>query len=265
MRASQEGHVEICKLLISYKVDVNKKNLEGMSALMLAAQRGHEDVLTLLIRHNAAIDDQTYQGSTALMLACKRGHVKCVEVLVAVGCEIYSQDLRGRTAHEIAQHRNDSTLLHWLDTQVQVGLIQDSKRRYRTALLHKYHQAFWEGRLVMNEQDKQTLSLLESIKTNNISPEVIDYLEYAKISNAVKDRRSEATAQLKEYSCKVLNEYKKSSFGKVNFFVQFKKKKNVIFTYFLYLGNEFNAFRKKTFASAVGVASNSLEVCIYAL
>ena len=56
MRSSQEGHVEISKCLISADVDVNRKNHEGMNALMLASQRGHADIVYLLVKAGAAMD-----------------------------------------------------------------------------------------------------------------------------------------------------------------------------------------------------------------
>jgi ankyrin repeat protein len=75
MRSAQEGYVEICCLLLSSPaVQVNKKNNEGMNALMLAAQRGHAHVVAVLVKAGASMDEQTAQGSTALMLAAKRAH-----------------------------------------------------------------------------------------------------------------------------------------------------------------------------------------------
>ena len=61
MRASQEGHVEISKLLLVSGADVNRKNHEGMNALMLASQRGHAEMVLLLIKTNATMDEQTSQ------------------------------------------------------------------------------------------------------------------------------------------------------------------------------------------------------------
>ena len=61
MRASQEGYVEITKVLIGAHCDVNRKNLEGMNALMLASQRGHASVVLELIKAGASMDEQTTQ------------------------------------------------------------------------------------------------------------------------------------------------------------------------------------------------------------
>jgi len=61
MRASQEGHVVISKLLLEHNADVNRKNHEGMNALMLASQRGHADMVLVLIKAGASMDEQTSQ------------------------------------------------------------------------------------------------------------------------------------------------------------------------------------------------------------
>ena len=61
MRASQEGHVSIAECLLSANADVNRKNHEGMNALMLASQRGHHGIVHLLIQHGAIVDVQTAQ------------------------------------------------------------------------------------------------------------------------------------------------------------------------------------------------------------
>ena len=61
MRSSQEGHVQIATYLLRQGADVNRKNLEGMNALMLASQRDHSSIVALLIQHGAIIDVQTAQ------------------------------------------------------------------------------------------------------------------------------------------------------------------------------------------------------------
>eukprot|EP01031_Cornospumella_fuschlensis_P028574 gene28574-34495_t len=141
MRASQEGHADIARVLLRHNVDVNRKNLEGMNALMLASQRGHGDLVELLIQHKASIDEQTGQGSTALMLACKRGHEKCAQVLVSYGAEVYMRDRRQRTARDTAMKRNHANLLMVLDTQWQIRQMQERSQVERRALLETLRQA----------------------------------------------------------------------------------------------------------------------------
>ena len=53
--------MEITSVLIAARCDVNRKNLEGMNALMLASQRGHDRVVLELIKAGASMDEQTTQ------------------------------------------------------------------------------------------------------------------------------------------------------------------------------------------------------------
>lgn len=168
MRASQEGHVDISKSLLTANVDVNRKNLEGMNALMLASQRGHHAIVTLLIRAAAAMDEQTAQGSTALMLACKRGHEKCAKVLVSMGAEIYMRDIRNRTARDTATRRNHHGLLSWLDTQVQVRKVQESRHDFRAAIIRDIREAYLQRKLVLNDIDDCVHRLTRAVRKSEI-------------------------------------------------------------------------------------------------
>ena len=164
MRASQEGHVNISRLLIRVGADVNRKNNEGMNALMLASQRGHSDMALLLIKNGAVIDEQTSQGSTALMLACKRGHEKVVEVLVSMGAELYVRDSRNRCARDTAEKRQHFPLLHWLDTQVQVRRIQEYRCKQRNFQLHGLRKLYAQGKLRLSDTTIRAITSLTDLE-----------------------------------------------------------------------------------------------------
>jgi hypothetical protein len=164
MRASQEGHVTISKALLEVQVDVNRRNHEGMNALMLASQRGHAEIVLLLIKAGAVMDEQTAQGSTALMLACKRGHEKCAEVLVSMGAEIYMRDRRFRTARDTALRRNHTSLLVWLDTQVQVQKIQEFRHKIRASFITELRTAYLKGYLHLSSSEGFVDELVKGMK-----------------------------------------------------------------------------------------------------
>jgi ankyrin repeat protein len=47
MSPALRGHVDVVRLLINAKADVNAKSNKGWSALMNAAQNGHVDVVRM--------------------------------------------------------------------------------------------------------------------------------------------------------------------------------------------------------------------------
>lgn len=169
MRASQEGHSEISKLLINAGADVNKKNNEGMNALMLASQRGHAAMVLLLIKSPCAMDEQTQQGSTALMLACKRGHDECVKMLVAMGAEIFIRDNRGRTARDTAMRRNHGHLLDLLDTQAQIRLHRQFIRLERRQLFNELRDAAEVGRVRLDREESDCINLVRALRDGDES------------------------------------------------------------------------------------------------
>jgi len=64
-----EGHLDVAKLLIDAKADVNAKDKDQTNSLMAAAARGHTDIVEILLQAGANVNDQNVDGHTALMFA----------------------------------------------------------------------------------------------------------------------------------------------------------------------------------------------------
>jgi hypothetical protein len=108
MRAAQEGHVSVVKLLLKHGADGDRRNKFGLTPLMFAAQSGHVDVCRYLIEHDADYLFFAYRtnlNSTALSLACKRGHVDVVKELVSLGCDLFEKDNNRRTVQQMMYRR----------------------------------------------------------------------------------------------------------------------------------------------------------------
>ena len=71
MPACANGHVDIVRLLLEARADVNAKDVEGTTALMLASGLGYAEVVTLLVQAGADLNAQDSLGRTALNLAQK--------------------------------------------------------------------------------------------------------------------------------------------------------------------------------------------------
>ena len=76
MLASENGHVEVVRLLLEAGADKNLGNIIGSTALVLAAQPGREEVLRLLLEAGADTNLADNGDSTALMLASANATMK---------------------------------------------------------------------------------------------------------------------------------------------------------------------------------------------
>ena len=86
LTAAQNGHPDICGLLLAQGSDVNEMQLETKgTALQYAAIRGHEAVVEALLSWGAIVDPQDHAGMTPLYAACQEGHLACVLALLKAG------------------------------------------------------------------------------------------------------------------------------------------------------------------------------------
>ena len=158
MRASQEGHEDIVKLLLKHNCHVNRRNDEQrMSALMLCSQRGHAGVAKLLIEAGADIDTVTNQKSTSLMLSIKRKHLEVAKVLVASGAELSLKDNKSRTALDIARRRRLAEFAEILTSEGQIRSMQRDSRKVRCFMIVR----MWN----LLQSERATIKILHSKST----------------------------------------------------------------------------------------------------
>ncbi len=86
--AAQEGNVEICRYLLSKGADINGKNMQGETALIVALKRAHPEVAQALVDSGADVNLTDTQGQTPLMLAAALNNTSIVEALISKGAEI---------------------------------------------------------------------------------------------------------------------------------------------------------------------------------
>ena len=67
MMASQQGHLDVVQALLAKGADVNAKDNDGATALMLASQNGHLDVVQALLAKGADVNAKANDGVTALI------------------------------------------------------------------------------------------------------------------------------------------------------------------------------------------------------
>ena len=92
LRASQQGHLDICCLMLENGADACAANEYGETALGIAAQRGHLELVEVLLNNNAKINAGEGHYRTALHKAAEQGHTEVVKALLDRGADIYAKD-----------------------------------------------------------------------------------------------------------------------------------------------------------------------------
>lgn len=90
INAASEGNVELLQeLLQNFDIDVNFKNNDGYTALMIACTNNYIDMVKVLLNiQGIDVNIRTKYGYSALMIACKFGYVNIVELLLLKGINI---------------------------------------------------------------------------------------------------------------------------------------------------------------------------------
>jgi hypothetical protein len=84
--AARKGDASAVGALIAKGVDVNAKGRYDVTALHLAADTGHLEVVRLLIRHKADLNVRdTFYSSTPISWAVSKGHPEVVKELIRAG------------------------------------------------------------------------------------------------------------------------------------------------------------------------------------
>jgi ankyrin repeat protein len=91
-------HSELVKRLVEEGADINVKDNNQWTALLLATLNGNQEIAGFLIEKGADIDAKTEEGDTALILALKYHYFQIASYLIAGGADINIKDKQGDTA-----------------------------------------------------------------------------------------------------------------------------------------------------------------------
>ena len=71
--AAKEGRTDTVKTLLDKGADINAKNSNGWTALMLATLGGCKNIVEVLVNKGADVNKKNNKGMTALMVAANKG------------------------------------------------------------------------------------------------------------------------------------------------------------------------------------------------
>ena len=114
MVAFFRGNSEIMKYLVGKGADVNAKDNGGWTALIWASYQGNLETVKCLVEHGADVNAKDKDGWTALMWASSRGKLETVKCLVEHGADVNAKNNYGRTALELARYGNKQDVADYL-------------------------------------------------------------------------------------------------------------------------------------------------------
>ncbi|XP_063923502.1 kinase D-interacting substrate of 220 kDa B isoform X3 [Zophobas morio] len=86
--AATKGRSAFVRELLAHGADANAEDSDSWTALLCAAKEGHADIVLQLLEHNADIEHRDMGNWTALMWATYKGRVDVVQLLLDKGAEV---------------------------------------------------------------------------------------------------------------------------------------------------------------------------------
>jgi ankyrin repeat protein len=114
LSAAANGDTIAAARLLGQGADVEAKNNQGDSPLLLAARSQKAEVANLLIAKGAGLEDKNDQGDTPLIAACTVGSTALTQLLVEKGADINARDDVGATPLMYAALAGNTTILDLL-------------------------------------------------------------------------------------------------------------------------------------------------------
>lgn len=100
MLAALKGQLKLATQMIERGADVNQP---GWTPLHYAATGGSTAMVALLLKHHAFVDAESPNGTTPLMMAAQYGSPEAVQLLLDAGAQPQQKNRQGLSALEFAQ------------------------------------------------------------------------------------------------------------------------------------------------------------------
>ncbi len=143
IEAAESGHLGNFKRLHRHISDINARNYNGKTALMLAAKYGRTEIVRLLLAESDIdVNLKSLKGKTALIIAAQYNHKEIVQLLLqCCKVDMNARDKEGLTAFMHAVVQGDTEMIHML---LNTGCIDINARSKEglTALMYAVNKRY---------------------------------------------------------------------------------------------------------------------------
>ena len=103
---AEQGYKDLANFLLENGADINVRDKDGNTALMLAIRSENTEIATFLIENGADVNEKTDSGDTVLMVAARNGNYEDAKFFIENGADINSNDTHGKTALIFPAHKS---------------------------------------------------------------------------------------------------------------------------------------------------------------
>lgn len=147
--AFKNGHLEVAQLLIEKGADINAKGSDEQTPLMYAFIGGNLEMAKLLIGKGADVSTKGRDSQTPLMHAVNVGHLELVKLLIERGAEVNAKDNGGRTSlHYAALNEEDEMIEFLVKEGAEVVPVEETGEDiYATAISYRASAEYFGKRI----------------------------------------------------------------------------------------------------------------------
>lgn len=169
--AVAKGNLKLAEKLISLGIDINKKDLNQMTPLMIAINKNDFNMVALLIKNGANVNDFSKDGEFLITKAIKTNNKKIIDQLLSSkNFDIRTLNSMGQSAAHLAIINKEPKTLNYLSNKLDFS----HKNRYGNTLLHTA--------IIQNNRDALKF-LLKKNKNSERNAKGLTPLELAKQLN----------------------------------------------------------------------------------
>ena len=130
MLAALRGQLDLVKKLVERDADINKT---GWTPLHYAATGGHVPVIEYLLDNSAYIDAESPNGTTPLMMAAMYGSPEAVKHLIQAGADLNIQNGAHMTALDFSQRGNRPNNIELMQEGLRREAAREARKQAATA------------------------------------------------------------------------------------------------------------------------------------
>ena len=169
MIAASDGDVEVVKILIKAKVNLNTKDLLGRIALGMAVHHKHRDVVKILLEAGADPNITSRNNTSILMMAAVDGDMEMVKLLINFGADPKIKDVDGNTAITVARDMGHTNIVELLSKEkVSIGRKKTPSEKIQILCLDDSHSLLDSYQQILQECGYTTYAVTDSSEALSI-------------------------------------------------------------------------------------------------